>query len=514
MLAAAAAVLVAAPAQAATPVSVTYTAVGESAFTVPAGVHAVEVSLTGARGGSMGISPGGRGAAVTGLLPVTPGDRLYAEVGGPGIGFTIGGSWAANAGGANGGGAGSSGGGGASDIRRLPAAAPGSLESRLAVAGGGGGAGFKATSLPVGGGDAGARGIDPSGGPAGGHPGTQAAGGAGGTATAGGADGGAGSLGVGGQGQAANFRGGGGGGGYYGGGGGAGMGACKPCDRNGGGGGGSSLVPAGGTAALAALTDPAQVTISYDPPEARVSATRIEFPSTQPGAISAGRAIEVTNATRTTEVLTSPAMLASDDFVLAGSSCGVLAPGETCRISVRYAPSAHGRHDATLRLDTNGGRFTIALAGESAAPPPAPADPAPPAPADPAPPAPADPAPADPAPPAPARPADPAPPALAPAASGPASTPHRAPETRVRLRCAAKRCTVAFGARAPKVAAGGTRVTATLARGSRVYATARATAPRGRLRLVLKPRRAIKPGAYSLKLRIGAARTTWTAVAA
>jgi hypothetical protein len=84
----------------------------------------------------------------------------------------------------------------------------------------------------------------------------------------------------------------------------------------------------------------------------------------------------------------------------------------------------------------------------------------------------------------------------------------------VRLRCAAKRCTVAFGARAPKVAAGGTRVTATLARGSRVYATARATAPRGRLRLVLKPRRAIKPGAYSLKLRIGAARTTWTAVAA
>ena len=82
--AAAAAVLVAAPAHAAQ-VSTTYTTVGESAFTVPAGVHAIDVSLTGARGGTRsGWALGGRGAAVNGTLAVTPGQVLYAQVGGHG----------------------------------------------------------------------------------------------------------------------------------------------------------------------------------------------------------------------------------------------------------------------------------------------------------------------------------------------------------------------------------------------------------------------------------------------
>ena len=65
-------------------------------------------------------------------------------------------------------------------------------------------------------------------------------------------DGTAGILGLGGDGMAPSFRGGGGGGGLYGGGGGAGERACNPCGFVGGGGGGSSLVPAGGTSGLAA----------------------------------------------------------------------------------------------------------------------------------------------------------------------------------------------------------------------------------------------------------------------
>src|SRR5690349_7967513 len=81
--AASVALLAAAPAQAA-PVSVTYTAVGESVYTVPDGVHAIDVSLTGARGGSFNAAFdwawGGRGAAVTGSFAVAPGQKLYAVV--------------------------------------------------------------------------------------------------------------------------------------------------------------------------------------------------------------------------------------------------------------------------------------------------------------------------------------------------------------------------------------------------------------------------------------------------
>jgi hypothetical protein len=117
--AALAAIAIAAPAQAAgTSVSTTYTTVGESTFVVPPGVHRVDVSLTGARGGNSWRSVdavGGRGATVTGSLAVTPGSTLYAEVGGAGTergassGFV-------QAGGANGGGD------GAADIRTEPAA--------------------------------------------------------------------------------------------------------------------------------------------------------------------------------------------------------------------------------------------------------------------------------------------------------------------------------------------------------------------------------------------------------
>ena len=460
--AAVAALVVAAPADAAL-LSTTFTTVGESTFTVPDGVHAVDVSLTGARGGSYpGWLPGGRGATVTGMLPVTPGQALYAQIGGPGANAD-GNSRVLRAGGANGGGVGNAGGGGASDIRTLPAGAADSLASRLAVAGGGGGAGYHLTGSP-GGGDADAAGIDPTGGQAGGQPGTQTAGGAGGIATIGTKDGLPGSLGQGGAAQLINFTGGGGGGGYYGGGGGAGMASCGACNRNGGGGGGSSLVPAGGASGLAALTDPAQVTIAYDAPSVASSTTRLEFPATQPGALSPSRTIEFTNTTRTTDAKFSPLALESDDFLVGTATCDTLAPGAKCRVSVRYAPSAHGRHDATLRIKSNGGGFDIARAGDSVAP---------------------------------------VAPAAAPAAITPAVT---------RLRCAAKRCTVTF-ASAPKVAKNGTRVRASLTLGGRVYATADTTARRGALRLTLKTRRTVKPGTYTLKLQIGTKKTTSTAVA-
>ena len=188
---------------------------GEQTYVVPEGVTQVHVVVDGASGGFVASVGGGLGAEVSADLPILAGQTvLYVEVGGTGDGF-------------NGGGAPN--GGDASDVRLLPRAQSDSLNSRVIVAGGGGGVASFA------GGDAGA---DGSGGSAGGKAGTSTAGGAGGVPCSGcGVSGGAGSLGQGGAGA----NGGGGGGGYYGGGGGA-VYQCggNYCDEFGAGGGGSS----------------------------------------------------------------------------------------------------------------------------------------------------------------------------------------------------------------------------------------------------------------------------------
>ena len=225
----------------------------EQSYLVPAGVTAVHVEATGAAGAA-GASPGGRGATVSGTVAVTPAQTLYVEVGGVGQ--------------CNGSGGGSGDGGGGADVRTVSAADGGgsfcvtpfnqsatSLNSRLIVAGAGGGGGTVGGDKP--GGDAGQA--APGGAPAG-QAGTDSAGGAGGAASPPDAPGAPGTLGAGGQGDAPFGTGaGGGGGGLYGGGGGALI--FSPGLISYGGGGGSSLVPAGGSGP-AITTDPASVEIT------------------------------------------------------------------------------------------------------------------------------------------------------------------------------------------------------------------------------------------------------------
>jgi hypothetical protein len=202
----------------------------EQVYIVPAGATLVHVVAIGAPGGKGGFPQGSMGAVVSADVPVPQGQGvLYVEVGGTGDGFN---------------GGGRSNGGYASDVRLVPSAQPGSIDSRIVVAGGGGGAG----QFP--GGNAGA---DGGGGASGGKAGTATAGGAGGLGQPPQqcADGSPGSLGVGGDGVA-DFYGpgafGGGGGGYYGGGGGGGFGGCNfpsfyPTGLGGGGGGSSYVSP-------------------------------------------------------------------------------------------------------------------------------------------------------------------------------------------------------------------------------------------------------------------------------
>lgn len=251
-------------------------------FTVPAGVHALDVVAVGGAGAGPGdprCDPlcGGSPAQVSATLDVSPGQQLNLEVATDGNILGVGGT--------PGGGNGCNGRGGATVVSDHA-----SNQLMLLAAGGGGngcpGSGAQ-TNDPGGfGGDAamagagGGNAVDGAGGQAGtsGSPGN---GGAGGFDPAG--DGAAGQTpppgtlhgGAGGQGAisaslpgAAGGEGGGGGAGLYGGGGGGGGAVC-PGDNcvstfagGGGGGGGASLVPAGGS--LSTTGAEASLTITYN----------------------------------------------------------------------------------------------------------------------------------------------------------------------------------------------------------------------------------------------------------
>jgi hypothetical protein len=247
---------------AADPVTETFVHTGtEQQFVVPPAITTVHVVLVGGKGGDFigGGTEGGFGGRVEGDLDVTAGATLYIEVGGNGHEVTGGDP---SPGGFNGGGDGGecepaqffgASGGGATDIRVNSRTLPGTLGSRLVVAGGGGGGGDFA--------DGGSAG-QPGAGISAGGAGTTAAGGAGGTDIQG-LSGQAGSLGIGGRGASTpGGCGAGGGGGYFGGGG----GAANPFDiQSGGSGGGGSSYAAALTNASVSVdaTGTPSVTISY-----------------------------------------------------------------------------------------------------------------------------------------------------------------------------------------------------------------------------------------------------------
>jgi hypothetical protein len=258
-----------APAEPGLPSTILFYTGKVQAFTVPAGVTQLNVTVDGAEGGGGQdyTPPGARGAEIRATIPVRPGQNLSIYVGGRG---GLGGNNGPAGGGFNGGGAAFAqayGGGGSSDVRTGP-----SLRDRILVAGGGGGSGetlqiFAGSSYywcyggggGLGGGDhRGGRGTygycNGGNGGIGGAQGTGGSGGAGGPEGPGsrgsqpckGAAGKSGALGAGGDGGGTcSGKGGGGGGGYYGGGGGGSGGCCGAQGgggAGGGGGGGSSYV--------------------------------------------------------------------------------------------------------------------------------------------------------------------------------------------------------------------------------------------------------------------------------
>ena len=365
--------------------SATITAVGETCYTVSAGVSAVRVVAVGAQGGAgSGCGVGGFGAQVAGTLPVTPGDTLWAEVAGQGGAGSS--APSAGPGGANGGGTGGNGGtdaggggggGGASDVRLQQASVSlGSADSRLLVAGGGGGTG----AFNIGCSTAGAGGLFAT---AGGST-DFASGGKPGSATGGGAFGGSngscasitaatsGTLGTGGTGASSPQNncggGGGGGGGYFGGGG----GGTDGTPGGSGGGAGSSYVNSVLTAA--SMTTATQTTgkVTITPLVATVSvgpAGSQSFPGTQPmQTVSSPITLTITDTGTGPLQISSLTFAGTDpqDFLISSNGCvGQLAAGASCTLGVNFAPQGQGARSATLQIASNaqGSPAAVPLSG-------------------------------------------------------------------------------------------------------------------------------------------------------
>jgi Glycine rich protein len=357
-------------AYAATTATTTFTTPGGYSFTVPPGVTSIGVTAVGGHGGDCvpsGTFGGGRGAAVSATFAVSPGERLFVGVGGPGGNAVCGSGSAGGAGGVGGGGTGGdtptgvagnaahpAGGGGGASLVGVASPSPGFPGLMVVAGGGAGGNGYAP------GGDSGAEGggnfncFDCGKG----QPGTLSAGGAGGHVSGTpGADGAAGSFGIGGNGSDCPpiyapdcTGGGGGGGGYYGGGGGGSVTAA------GGGGGGSSFVAAGAASVSMGLSSASSaVSLTYAAPTADESATTLHFGTQAPGTAGPAQRLTITNKGSAPLIVSGILLGGADpgDF-LVGNRCQQPVPvGSSCQVGIRFHPQATGGRSASLTLLTN-----------------------------------------------------------------------------------------------------------------------------------------------------------------
>jgi hypothetical protein len=282
-----------------------------------------------------------------------------------------------------------------------------------------------------------------------------------------------GSFGLGGQGNAGTEAGGGGGGGYFGGGGGGGG------TLGGGGGGGSSFV----TPQATNVNGPTPtgnapgVTITYAAPLATQSTPSIAFAVPQPqGVASPAQTLTVTNAGSAPLVVSAVELGGADpaDYLVADGCQEAVAAGASCAVSVRFAPQAEGASSATLTLVTNSVAAlpAVALSGTGTEMPAGPAG--------------------------------------ATGPSGPAGPPGRVELVRChtvakivarghrKVRVTRQACSTKTVSGTAKFTATAASEHATLSRGGLVYASGGPGATGG---LVLRARRALAPGAYTLTLR-------------
>ncbi len=335
-----------------------------SATFVVDGAQGAEVDYFGT------VSRGGYGAQIAATVEVTPGVALAVEVGGAGLGYIGGYNGGADGvpHGASNGSGGGGGASGVSEpgVPLLVAGGGGGagyggvFASPSEVGGAGGNAGIT--------GEAGKDGLGVEGGMGGGG-GTQSSGGAGGSFATAGANGtagigGAGAFGTGGSG------GGGGGGYYGGGGGGAAANTAGGGGGGGGGSSYVAPATLASVVPGVRAGDGEVTITYVPPPAVVLGVSSLTFAGAQPlSTVSAPQTVKVTDSGEGPLQIAGASFTGEDpeDFLIGSSTCwGSIHAGESCEMQVRFAPLAGGTRTATLMLtsDAPGGAATVALAGE------------------------------------------------------------------------------------------------------------------------------------------------------
>jgi hypothetical protein len=102
-------------------------------------------------------------------------------------------------------------------------------------------------------------------------------------------------------------------------------------------------------------------------PAATLAPSSFDFGSRQAGRRSVPRPFVVRNEGATPLALGASSLIGvdPDQFAVAGDECtdAVLAPGDECRVRVRFAPHSRGAKSARLRVAAEGGAFTAGLSG-------------------------------------------------------------------------------------------------------------------------------------------------------
>lgn len=125
---------------------------------------------------------------------------------------------------------------------------------------------------------------------------------------------------------------------------------------------GTLTVPNNGIGA--AVTVP--LTATGTAPVATVTPTTLAFGNV---AVSRTRslAVTVTNTGNANLSVGTVTLTGATEFTLTGNTCGIMAPGVPCTLTVRFAPTGRGNRQATLTIPSNGGNRTVAIGGTGVA---------------------------------------------------------------------------------------------------------------------------------------------------
>jgi virginiamycin B lyase len=117
------------------------------------------------------------------------------------------------------------------------------------------------------------------------------------------------------------------------------------------------------------VTASSVVGVAVSVPVAQPSATSLSFPTTAQATLSAPQTLSITNTGQNDLTIGGLSFSGADasDFLIGSNTClAAVAPGESCQVTVSFAPQAQGARSASLQIVTNdvpNSPLTVTLSG-------------------------------------------------------------------------------------------------------------------------------------------------------